>query len=152
MANFNSVLDKKASEVKKLPPVPIGHYVAIAGPVKYTQMGKDKTDAVEWESKLLMPQNDVDQTALQEIPQENRKVNSRFFLTEKAITRLWDFLVVLGKATYDPATRAYSAEGDKGLRQLIPEIPGCQYVVEVKHEPSEDMTQMYANVAKYLKP
>ena len=151
MANFNAVLDKKASEVKKLPPIPTGTYLAVAATApKFVTMGKDKTDAIEWESRLLQPREDVDQTALNEIPQENRVIRSRFFLTEAALTRLMDFFCVLGKATFDPATRQYSVEGDKSVRQLIPEIQGCQYMLVVDHQPSQDMTTTYANAKQYL--
>lgn len=138
--SFEDVLNKKAEDVKQMPPTPVGTYVAIvAGPPKKGAIGADNTDIFDYELKLVQPMDDVNQEELAASGgMENRTIRARFFLTEKAAYRLKDFAVACGVE-----------EAGKSLGQMAAECQGRQVKVLVKHEPAKDGSAVFANAASY---
>jgi hypothetical protein len=134
--NFASVLDAPADEIKRPPLPPQGTYIAVVnGPATPREVGQNKTPAWDFNLKLLQPiQVDGDPEAIQKAI--GRSVRATFFETEDAAWRLIRFLKDHLKIP---------SEGKTG-RQMISEAAGRQCVVTVVHRPSQDGTEMFANI------
>lgn len=145
--SFQDILSKQASEVKKPPPYPVGTYLAqIEGPGKFDKIGKDQTDIIDFQAKLLQPGEDVDQASLADYqektgnPVAGKTARVRFFLTEAAAWRLKDFLV---------ETLGIPEVGSLG--ELIPQASGKQLYVTIKHAVSQDGQNVYSEIGSTAK-
>lgn len=145
--SFQDILSKQASDVKKPPPYPVGTYLAlIEGPGAFGKVGKDQTDIIDFQAKLLQPGEDVDQAALADYAEKagaqvmGKSTRIRFFITEAAAWRLKDFLV---------DTLGIPETGSLG--ELIPQAAGKQLYVTLKHTVSQDGQNVFAEVASTAK-
>lgn len=136
--NFQSILNKPATAVERPKPLPVGTYLGmIMGLPEFNKVGQKETDVADFQIRILQPQPDVDLVAFAEAKgnRDELKQRARFFITDDALFRLKEFLEHLG---IDPA--------GKSLSEMINEAPGKQVMVSLKHRPSQDGTQIYAEI------
>lgn len=144
--NFSSILDQQVDKVEFPKPWPVGTYLALIDGVPRFDKSKQKhTDFVEFNVKFLQAQPDVDQAALAEAlkdkPITEKKVRPiTFYLTEDSIFRLDDFLF-----------NNLGIETGTSRKMAISMAPGRQVLCTIKHEPSQDGTQIYANIGSTAK-
>jgi hypothetical protein len=139
--NFSSILDKPVTEVKRPKPIPVGTYLCIVDGIPKFDKTKNEnaTDTVEFNLKPVTPQPDVDQAALAEaldgksLSEVNLRAN--FFLTEKAVYRLDEFLY-----------ENLGIEFGIARKEAISRAPGNQVLAYVVHANSKDGKATYANV------
>lgn len=145
MADFTEILGKKATDVEKPRPKPVGTYLAaIHG------MPKQKTVAVQGEErkilsfscKLMAARDDVDQDELADPkvgevttwPSFNRDI---WIDTPEGEFALRKFLTdTLG---IEP--------GNKSLGEMVAEAPGKQLLVTLRHRPYTDKNTNEAEIA-----
>lgn len=136
--NFGALLDKPSSDIERPKPLPQGTYqFAINGMYKLDKTTKKQTEYVEFTCNVIGAAEDVDEEALKEMGGfQGKSMRQTFYITEDALWRLKKFL------TDDLGIE----EGDKSLRQMLDETPGCQFLGTVKHEASQDGESVYANI------
>ena len=134
--NFSSVLDKPADDIKRPPLPPMGSYVAVVdGQAVTRKVGQNQTQAWDFNMKLLQPvQVDGEPEAVQAAL--GRNIRATFFETEDAAWRLVRFL---------KEHLVIPSEG-KTARQMIAEAGGRQCMVTIIHRPSQDGSEMFANI------
>lgn len=134
--NFNEVLSKPADAVEKPKPLPVGHYIcAIDGQADYRET-KDGKGVAEIKLKPLQPDVDVDPTALAEMGGlGNRTLRHSLWLEEDSLYRIKEFGATVGIEVVG-----------KSIGEIFAEFPGRQCRVKVKHVPSKDGSEIYANV------
>jgi hypothetical protein len=139
MTNFVDALNRKADEVERPKPLPVGTYLCtIPGPPEMKTIGKNSTPAAEFSVKVIQPREDVDSEALLAVGGAGGKtLRLTFYLTEDALFRLKEFLV--DTCGIEP--------GGRTLGEMIPEAVNRMFNVTVKHRPSQDGTQIYAEIA-----
>lgn len=140
--NFSSILDKPFdAEANRPIPIPQGSYVCIVDGIPKFDKTKssDPTDVVEFYLKPVSPMPDVDQAALQEALKgtslSDVKLRTSFYLTEKAVYRLDEFLENLGLD-----------KGSVSRKEGVSMAPGRQVIAVVTHASSKDGKAVYANV------
>ena len=149
MANFLDILNKPADTIEKPKPYPIGHYIcAVQGPPEYKTIKTKNGEAqkVHYKLKPLATDVDVDQDALRESGGLARPFpDLQFYLgvTDEEILanlhRPKEFVTNVG---------AYK-EG-MTARQMLEAPQNHQVKVQLGHRPSEDGTQIYAEVKRTL--
>ena len=138
MASFADALNRKADDVEKPKPLPVGTYLCtVAGPAEMKEIGQNSTPAAIFQFKVISPEGDVDMEALSNAGgAQGKTLRQTFFLTEDALYRLKDFLVdVCG---IEPNGRS--------LGEMLPDAVNRMFKATVKHRPSQDGTQIYAEV------
>lgn len=136
--SFASVLDMPSGDIERPKPLPPGSYVAVVqGQPRQDKSAKKQTEFVEYTLKLLEAQEDVDTDALKEIGGiADKTIKSTYYLTENSVWRLKEFLEHCG-VEMDEST---------SLRQLIGEAAGCQVLITIAHEASQDGSAVFAKV------
>lgn len=144
--SFSSILDRQSTEIERPKPFPIGTYLwVVKGQPRFDKSSKKQTPFVEFTLAAVQAQDDVDQEAMEEYL--NRKDGSKkalneqstratFYLTEDAAWRLTEFLDHCGVAE------------DQTVAQRINDAINCQVYGEIRHEPNEDGTAMFARLGK----
>ena len=135
-ATFGSILDRKSSEVERPRPLPVGNYLCqVKGLPTYDKSTKKHTEYVEFSMVPIQALDDVDQEQLAEVGGlAGKTIDATFYLTEKSIWRLTEFLNDCGVE-----------EDDLSIRQRVEQSPGCQVICTIIHEPSRDGKGVYAN-------
>jgi hypothetical protein len=136
--NFSSILDKPFdSEANRPKPLPVGSYLCIVdGIPKFDKSTQQQTEYVEFTLKPVSAQGDVDQQALTEAGGlSDKTLKTTFYLTEKAVFRLDDFLENLGLD-----------KGTVSRKEGVSMAPGRQILAVVRHASSKDGKAIYANV------
>jgi hypothetical protein len=138
MASFADILDKNVSDVKAPPPYPAGHYLAITeGVPVWGESSQQKTKQIVFKAKFLQVMDDVDKDKLMEWTDTTGGsiLGQTVYLTfyDPQPHRLTEFLNHLGL-------------GAMAVRQAIEESPGRQFVVTIRHRPSQDGTRIQAEV------
>ena len=146
-ANLASILDRPYGDAERPKPLPVGTYrTIVTGAPRFDKSAKKGTPFVEFTLKFISAEEDVDQddleTALTKksgdtVPLQNKTTKVTYYETEDAIWRLDEFIRHCG----------VDAEG-MSRRQAVAECQNCEVLVSLKHTPSEDGEQMYANVSK----
>lgn len=149
--NFASILDKPASEVEKPKPLAAGTYlVVVKGMPEQGKSAKKKTDFVEFTLGFLQAQDDVDPDELKASLEgmdgkvaklSDKTIKNTFYLTENSLWRLKDWLEALG----------LDIEGDASLGQLIEASPGCQIMITLGHDASDDGKSLFARIKDFAK-
>lgn len=160
--SFAPILDRKPGDIERPKQLPPGSYVFITkGVPRFDKSTQKKTDFAEF---TCVPQGpvqgedgenlDVDQEALNEVLSrkggEKIAIQSKaqrltFYITEDATWRLRDFLIHLGFEIDEDDEDAPS------LRQMLNESANSRFGGFISHKPSDDGTQMYANITKTFK-
>ena len=136
--NFAEILGKQAAAIEKPKPIPVGTYLCINQKLPdFKGIGKDETPCAEFTFVIIVPNEDVDPADLQAFGEiKGKSIRHRMFLTEKSEYRTKEELVkVFG-----------IEEGDKTLGQLFNETVNRQLYVTVKHTPTQDGTDVFAEV------
>lgn len=143
MPSFQEILDRPVTAVERPKALPAGTYLClIEGQPVFAQIGKNKTDVVNFTLKVLQVVGDAPSPA--EIEEfggvAGRNINARFFGTEAAAWRLDKFLfedlgIPLGISK----------------KQAFMQTMGKQVIATVQHRPSEDGQQMYAEIKETAK-
>jgi hypothetical protein len=135
--NFTSILDESPTEVNRPKPLPEGTYLCIVGQPEDGQSSQKKTPFIKFGLRPLQPLEDVDAAALEEVGGlEGKNLSVTYYLTPDAIFRLDEFHEHCGLDLGDPASR----------RARNAEVVNSQVLAVVKHRPSQDNTQLFAEV------
>lgn len=136
--NFGAILDKPTAEIQRPPAFPQGSYVAVVqGLPEFGKSSKKQTEQVEFQMKPLQAMEDVDEEALKEFgPFGDKTLKYTFYLTDKSIYRLKEFLI-----------NDLQIEEQASLRPMIDETPGQQCIIHIKHTGSEDGKSVFANIS-----
>lgn len=132
-ANFMDILNKPFDEVNAPKPVPMGTYLCLVdGPPEFRQMGKEQNWGAVFKFKPIQAGPDVNQAELLENLEgkalSDVSIQTTFWITEKALYRLKDFL-----------TDALGIDGTgRQFPEVIPDAAGRQVNVMVTHQPSKD--------------
>jgi len=118
-----SILDRQSRDIQKLPPLPVGTYIATVLDVTFEPVGAKQTPAVNVLLGGFHPHSGVDQVQLAKCGDPAaHTVTYNLFLTEAAAWRLPQFLDHLG-----------IEEGDRTLRERLAEAPSKQVKVTITH-------------------
>ncbi len=141
--NFASVLDMPMDSIEKPKPLPAGSYICvIAGLPTFGESTKKKTKFAEFTYNVvgLGPDFEGDeekQAAIEEMGGfQGKTIRDTYYLTPDAAYRLKEMLTNAGVET----------EG-RTMNECIADSPNQQLLVNIKHEPSQDGTKVYANVS-----
>lgn len=144
-ATFESILDTPATEVERPTPMPAGTYDAIVqGLFDQGESSKKKTPFVRFTYKFTSAFDDVDTdelaTVLGDAPLTDKTIKDTYYTTPDALFRLTDTLEAMG---IDLA--------DKTVRHALDETPNASVRIVIGHRPSEDGTQIFAEVKRVMK-
>ena len=152
--DFESILDKPATEIDKPKPLPVGEYAwTIQGLPRYDKSKEKQTPFYEFTCKCNGALESVDEEALNEwaakadgtmrqLTDVTRRLT--FYITEDSVYRLQEFLAHC-KAT-EAAVEALGQ--DVTTRQTIDYVANCQFVGSITHQASNDGTRIYDNIDK----
>lgn len=137
--NFSDVLNKKLDTIEKPKPLPVGTYIGVInGAPEIKPRGQNNTLSAEFKIKILQADEDVDQDALQERGGiKEAELRHTLWLTEDAAWRAKQFVEFCG---VDP-------DGIT-LGEALSQCMGCQLRLKIIHRPSQDGTELYANIDK----
>lgn len=137
--NFGSLLDTNADAIERPKPMPEGSYLwVVQGLPRYDKSSKKQTEFAEFTLKCVAAGDDVDAESLAAMGGiEDKTQRATFYLTEKSLYRLKEFLQHCG----------IEVEG-RPLRESIEEAPNCQVGAYIRHEASDDGETIYANLGK----
>jgi hypothetical protein len=147
---FESILDTPADEVNRPVPMPTGTYdCVVKGLYEEGKSSKKGTPFVKFTYAFVAAGEDVDEDELMTIltdkdgnvaPLNTKTVGDTYYTTNDALYRLTDNLENMG----------IDLDG-KSVRQALSETPNCDIRVLIGHRPSEDGTQIYAEVKRTMK-
>ena len=140
MTSFSDILNRPASEVKKPPPLPAGSYICLVDGL-FKERDFNGTPIIEFNLKPVQAREDVNQTELAETGGLNRMLRHSIWLKNQA----GDDTSYQLKRFLEDHLQISSA--GKTLLQMAGECPGKQVLAVVKHTPSKDGTELFANVA-----
>ncbi len=140
MSNFQSILDRPATESTRPPPFPAGSYACIIeGQPRRDKTPTKGTEYIEYSMRPVKAiEGTVDSDALEEFGKLGDKtLKLTFYITDAAGYRHTEFLendlgLDVGKATHWEAAQ---------------ETPGMQCIVHVKHTASRDGKGVYSEIA-----
>lgn len=148
MPSMESVLNTKASEVKRPPPLPVSNYtLQLHGRPNFVDMERQgKSSYVDFQSKIMGISEDTSDEDLAAYPGGRAVIMGmdvkprhgwcRFYLSEGALPQLTEWLHdVLG----------IDLEG-KSLKEACFEVPGHMAIAEVQQTPTQDGKGMIAEI------
>ncbi len=148
MPNFMEAIDssKKLDDIRDVPPIPVGTYLVMgnghAEKVKSTQKG---TDGLAFKVKFLQPREDVDPTSLQAFLSASEKSLADHEMT----STIWES--PYAEQNLRDLLKAAGIKGSLGIKQAIAEYPGSQFLVHIRHRPSQDGSRLMADIDRFLK-
>lgn len=139
--NFEEILSMPMHDIEAPKPLPVGTYLAQIEPqYEIKKMGKNNTDVIEYNVRIISAYNDVD---LDSHPEGVAGIKRHFRLwvmdTPESKYRLKVFF-----------TETLGLEGTN-LKALIPEAVGHTLAITIKQRPSEDGTRLYDEIAATAK-
>lgn len=147
MASFESILNKKADDIKLPPTLPQGSYQAILiGLPEQIESSQKKTPGLRFNLKIVAPLDDVDPDALSEFEGgvSGKMVRYDMWSTENPIYFENNLKSLLVNSGIDMA--------GKSLGEGIDEVPNREVTIYIKHEPSLDGQRVNARVSRTLAP
>lgn len=152
MPNMDSVLNTKATEIKRPPPIPVGTYtLQIFGRPNFVDMSRaQKTDYVDFQSKIMAVGDNVSEEDLAAYPGGRQalmahelkgRAGARFYLSEAAVPQLTEWL---------QEALGIDLEG-KTLKEAIFEAPGHMVIAEIGQEPTQDGKGMQNRIASWAR-
>lgn len=138
---FADILNRASGEAARPQTLPRGTYMTVVnGPFRSQKVGQDQTDTVNFNLKIVQVlQVDDAEAAAIEGGLPGKEIFARFFLTEKALYRLDEFLDLLGIPKGTP------------YKQALAEAPGKSIVVNLGIRPSDDGTKFYNEIKSYAR-
>jgi hypothetical protein len=147
--NFESILDKPASQIDRPKPIPMGTYVTLIKGQPRHDNAKTGTEFYEFTHQILEAGKDVDEDDLtaaltkasgEVTPLRDKSLRQTFYITEDSLYRLQEFGEHCGVDLEDVGS----------VRAMIAELPGKTVGVKVTHKPS-DSGVIYANITSTFK-
>ena len=148
--NFGDILDRQTDDIERPKALPMGGYIwTIKGMYETGESAQKKTPYVEFTCVPIQATEDVDQDELKAtLSRKNGQdkllgdMTQRltFYLTEDALWRLKEFLGHCGIDT----------EG-RTLSSALEDTPGCQFLGNIRHEPSRDGSTIFAKIGTTAK-
>lgn len=137
MSNLTDLLNARADEQEKPKPLPVGHYYCVfAGPPEYAKIN-DK-DVANLKLVPKQAQQDVDAGVLAEQGGIGERVlRHTFWLEPENLWRVKELAETIG---IDVA--------GKTIGQIMGEFQNKGCTVKVKHQPSKDGNELFANVER----
>ena len=139
--SFQDLLSKSVDSVERPAPLPEGTYEVLIKAHNFGESDRKKTPYCEFEYQLMATGLDVDKerldSALKGKPLSERSIRDSFYITEKALPRLREFLE---RAGVNIVGRPFT--------QCIPEAIGRRVLIFVKQEAGEGDV-IYNNASKY---
>jgi hypothetical protein len=152
MARFEDALSRTMDDIKRPPPLPIGHYVMtiskMPDPPESLNSAKGSFEKLTINAQVVAPTDDVDPDELEEFgsvagsplrldfifnndPDERAKF-------EGTLNRLKEFMEKCGVDV-----------SSGSLGEKLPELVGCQFIGEVKHRPDpNDSNIVYSELGR----
>lgn len=147
--SFESILDTPADEVERPKPLPAGTYdVLVKGMPEHGKSSKQQTPFVRFTYVLQAAREDVNEDELDElltnakgekVALSDRSIRDTYYTTPDALFRLTDALEAMGIDLTD-----------KTVRAALDETPNASLRILVGHRPSEDGTQVFAEVKRVM--
>lgn len=152
MPNMDSVLNTKATDIKRPPPIPVGIYtLQIFGRPNFVDMSRAaKVDYVDFQTKIMAVGDNVSEEDLNAYPGGRQALlglelkgrnGARFYLSEGALPQLTEWL---------REVLEIDLEG-KSLKEAIFEAPGHMVQCEMSQEPTQDGKGMQNRVQGWAK-
>jgi hypothetical protein len=142
MADHQSILSQKIKDIKDVPMLPEGSYLAtISGTPKVGNFGQKNTPGAEFSFKLNSPLDDVDPEMLGAaggIP--DMPMTYTFWDTPKAGGILREFL-----------DNVIQADAEQSPLEIFPELAGTQVVVVINHSENKKTGRKYAQINKFAR-
>jgi len=125
--DFNNLLNVNADNVEKPKPIPVGTYTFV---VKANQGGSaykfrevNDQGVLDYYAFPIAADEDVDEEMLADTPQwRDRPLRLTFWLSPDDMWKLTDFMEMCGLSL-----------AGKSLKELVPEVAGCQFKGHVSH-------------------
>lgn len=147
MSNITDLLNRRASDVEKPKPLPTGTYIVrFADPGKQTPVKTKDGDVETMEFMLtpVSPQDDVDAAVLAaQGGIGNRRLRHTLWLREEDLWKIKDLGEKLGM-TQDEMD-------EMSLAQIVANYQNKMCYAKVKHVPSKDGSEIYANIENLWK-
>lgn len=142
MASFEEILKRKSSDIKPPQAYPVGTYHCLVdGPMVPGKSSQKQTDYLQARFKILSPMQDVDAAQAAEAQIVGKIITNDYYVTDKTDWRLKEFLVDhLGIDDKEGTPE------EKSLEEMVPEAPGKQVLVKLKHEISQDGKRVFHRV------
>ena len=145
MNSFADILKTKGTTVEAPKPIPVGSYQAV---IDTNPSIDPEKGIVDFSVKLLMAKDDVDSQSLSDYGPINGatiRMTRWFVAKEPADQPRTDY----GNKRFFVDTLGIDESLSFG--EMIAQAPGRQLIVTIKHAPSKDGTQMYANIGQTAK-
>lgn len=127
MVDFSKITSMSFDNVERPKPAPQGHWLGMIESHEYGESSQKKTPFVRLNIKLVQPQDDVEQEAIEEAGGmekiTKRTLRHEFYLTEDAAFRLKEFFEEVLQMDTSGQT----------IADLVPQVNNQQVVVEVGH-------------------
>lgn len=136
--NFAEILGKQSESIEKPKPLPVGDYIMLNPKLpEFKGIGKNETPAAVFSFTVVAPTESVDQDQLAEYGEYKGKTQRwNAFLSEASLFR-----------TKEQICEAFGIEeAGKTLGVIFNETINQQIIVSIGHRPSEDGTDIYAEV------
>lgn len=138
MTDLSHLLGKKASDVEKPKPFPVGHYLWTVTGFEVVESSKKKTPGIQFDTQMTEPMDDVDEDELAAVKEPTkRKQRLTFWVTEDSLWRLKEFLTTLGVAEEDD---------ERSIEEMIPECQGATFIARIQHETMQDSSDIIAKI------
>lgn len=133
--NFNNLLNKPLSDVKRPVAIPDGSYFAVIKNHEFGESSQKKTPYVQFNCEVQNPHEDTDLEGMPEGDILGKKLRLTYYITDESLYRLVDFLNSCGVAT----------EG-RGLGEVIPQVTGQTILLDVVRKPNQAGDGMFNEV------
>ena len=140
MVDFSKILSKQAETIEKPKPLPIGTFIFLNTALpEFTGIGKKETPAAVFSLQLVAPTDDVDMDQLKAYGEwKGKKQRFVMYLSENAEYR-----------TLEELENSFGIDKTgKTLGQMFNETVNKQVYGTIKHRPSDDGTEIYAEIEK----
>ena len=137
--NLASLLNTRASDVKRPVALPDGTYYGIIKSHEFTQSSQKKTPGIQYNIGLTHAHEDVDLSDFQEAGGvlTDKTMRTTFWLSDGALFMFTDFVTSLGIEA-----------GDRSLGELAPLPVGQPVILDVVAKPNRAGDGFYNEIAK----
>ena len=139
MSSFEEILKRPGSEIKAPEAYPVGEYHCLVdGPPEPGKSSQKGTDYLRFKYRIIAPFKGVDEAKAAEQQVTGKIITEDFYILDNTIWRLKEMLKNLGIDGLDDAKSPFEA---------LPEAPGRQLLVTLRHETSPDGKRVFHRVA-----
>lgn len=133
--DFRSLLSKPADQIERPKPLPAGTYEGTITKYEYGKSKEKKTPYVRYFVQVNSAGEDVDPVEMDGIDLSKKQLRRDFYLTDDAeyrVKELWESCGIDGTG--------------RSLGEILPDLIGCQVLLEVTQRNSEDGKDTYNDV------